>query len=248
MTHGPPKPKPGSVVKTADGSLTLSHGEHGECYHTQAGAETEARQLYVEASGIAARFTAVPPSELAILDVGLGLGYNALVTIDAWLAAPAPGPLHLQSLEIDKSLVENLASGEASWQENWSPTRRAHCELLRRDRDGNWRAVIRHPANQAACRWSILVGDARTAALPAPRLPGWHFVWQDPFSPEKNPGMWNAEWFAKAGKGAAPGCVLMTYSVARVVRDGLTAAGWDVEKIPSLIPAKRHWLKARWPQ
>ena len=38
-------------------------------------------------------------------------------------------------------------------------------------------------------------------------------------------------------------CVLMTYSVARVVKDSLNAGGWNFEKIPA--PGKKSaWLRA----
>ncbi len=231
--------RPGAVVKTMDGSLTLSHEEHGECYHNLAGAETEARELNVKASGLDEALAAGPQR---VLDVGLGLGYNALVTADAWLAASYPADLTVTSLEIDERLVEAIASGEAPWQANWSAERLAHCRSLRRD-GATFQTTLPHPLHGAHLTWIIHVLDARVSRVPSTKG-GYSFVWQDPFSPEKNPGMWDAVWFTKLRAAVAPGAVLMTYSVARAVRDALSASGWTPERIPSRLPPKRHWLKA----
>ena len=82
-----------TVVETADGSLSLVHPEHGECYHSRSGALTEARSLYIEMSGFLPRLAATAKAVIEVLDVGLGLGYNALASIDAWAAALSASPL-----------------------------------------------------------------------------------------------------------------------------------------------------------
>ncbi len=225
--------RPGSVVTTRDGSLTLSHEEHGECFHNQAGAETEARELNVKASGFE---DALARGPLAVLDVGLGLGYNALVTIEAWQASPRRHPLEIVSLEIDEKLVVALASGVAPWQANWSETRLAICRSLRRD-GAVFRAVL------GELIWEIHVLDARSGPLPLASRP-YIFVWQDPFSPEKNPAMWDSAWFSRLSGAVGDRAILMTYSVARSVRDALAGAGWEPTRIPSRLPPKKQWLRA----
>src|SRR4051812_14403400 len=96
----------GPTLRTDDGSLSLVHPTHGEAYHSRLGATAEARLLYVESSGIKAAFAAQRP--VAVLDVGLGLGYNARETLQAWAQTPRPGALSLLSLEIDPDLVRAL--------------------------------------------------------------------------------------------------------------------------------------------
>ena len=70
----------GIPVLTADGSLSLHQPAYGEEYHSKHGARTEAEALYMDASGFGARL-ACATAPLAVFDVGLGLGYNALATI-----------------------------------------------------------------------------------------------------------------------------------------------------------------------
>lgn len=245
------KKKLGDVFATADGSLTLVHPEHGETYHSRAGADAEARLLYIEASGIRARFDSA--RLLAVLDVGLGLGYNALQTIEAWLAHPAPVPAHLVSLEVSRELVAALASGSAPWQLTWEASRRKLAASLTPEEDGNYSARFLHPNRHAALTWRVVTGDAFTQSLPIVTSE-YDFIWQDPFSPEKNPRMWSVAWFQKIRPAVADDATLMTYSVARTVRDALSASEFIPERFAtadlgaesSLISRhKRQWLRAR---
>jgi hypothetical protein len=156
-----------------------------------------------------------------------------VATLAAGVPAPAPAPLTIVSLEIDAALALALRSGTGAWQGNWPPSRLALARALGRE-------PIAHPSGAAFCRWDLELGDALAADLPG----AFDFVWQDPFSPRKNPTMWSAEWFRRVRAAAAPGCVVVTYSVARAVREALAEAGWQVAKIPTGTGRKRHWLRA----
>lgn len=226
------KHKLGKIVVTGDGSWTLAHAEHGETYHSSHGAMAEAVELYVGASDIKTRFLA-SATATSVLDVGLGLGYNALATIEAWLAAPAPGPLRIVSLEINADLVQALTAGAGPWQGNWSSERLNLARALGQN-------PIAHPSGGVDCTWDVVIGDALMANLTG----YFNYVWQDPFSPTQNPSMWSRAWFQRVRSLAAPGCLLLTYSVARTVRDALIEAEWKVDRIPTGTGRKRHWLRA----
>lgn len=231
----------GELVTTADGSLTIRHPGHSETYHSTAGADTEARELYISSSGILNSFGVGQPTH--VLDVGLGLAYNAMATIEAWLDQALSGELILTSLEHCRELVEALRLGKAGWMLNWSPRRAEIVAALCLEGDGSYLAQIVHPVSGANCRWEILVGDARGTVKKTTRR--YHYIWQDPFSPEKNPEMWGKEWFSVLATLSAPEAILMSYSVARVVRDALGSAGWAVERFKTPVREKRHWLRAR---
>lgn len=231
----------GELVATADGSLTIRHPLHLETYHSTAGAETEARELYINSSGILNCFAAGNPTQ--VLDVGLGLSYNAMATIDAWLDAESSGALVLTSLESCPGLVEALRAGQAGWTGDWSVRRMDVVAALLNADQGHYFTEIIHPVSGAVCRWTILIGDARNTL--ANIAAQYQFIWQDPFSPEKNPEMWSENWFTSLRSVCASDAVLMSYSVARSVRDALTAAGWQVERFKTPLIQKRNWLRAR---
>lgn len=109
-----------------------------------AGALTEARHLYVVASGIRSEFER--GSGVRVVDVGLGLGYNALATVDAWLQSGAKAHLQILSLENDEALFHALRSGNAPWQIAWNPFWIEALKGLRRESSNLWRGVIRGQA------------------------------------------------------------------------------------------------------
>lgn len=238
----------GVAVLTNDGSFTIKHPEHGECYHSLMGAKFEAKELYVVCSGFeTALTTAIHP--LRVVDVGLGLGYNALSTIEAWAHNQNVSQnLHILSLEINPELVELLKSGKASWQKEWSTHWIDYSKKLAPCKSDLWTAEISHPSiPKLTCSWQVLLGDAVTITIPRcfaeNEWGGWQFFWQDPFSKSKNPDLWTSNWFEKLKSIAAKEAVLVTYSVARPVKDALTQTGWVYQLIPT-PGLKRKWLIA----
>ncbi|NRA66223.1 MAG: hypothetical protein HRU19_17180 [Pseudobacteriovorax sp.] len=231
----------GLVVETADGSLSVKDPTIDEEYHSDGGALFEARALFIEASGYIGRLDRC--FDTAILDVGLGLGYNALLSIEYWLAAEDPSHQTLVSLEKNSDLVAALASGDGPWMEGWSQDWLDLASKLEK-KDANddkvlWKATITH-RNGKVLSWTVIVGDALDANL---NDFSFDIVFQDAFSPQKNSRMWQSDWFQKVFDRAKEGCCLVTYSVARPVKDNLEQAGWQYQKIPA-AGKKRSWLKA----
>lgn len=239
------KTKWGDVVETGDGSLTIRHNDIDEEYHSKQGALSESQTLYLERSGFHESLrgsTASSTSKLQVLDVGLGLGYNALSTISAWYTCPAKIDLYITSLEINPDLVIALSHEEGPWMKDWADQWLEFAKSLVKIDDNTWQAEISHPIDvDQSCSWRVVVGDASEDAL----FDGscFDYIWQDPFSPKKNPEMWSEAWFRSLLRCSHGSTRLMTYSVARGVRDNLEASGWQWEKIPA-SGAKRHWLTA----
>lgn len=229
------------IFETSDGSLTLFNKEISECYHSKGGAKWESEALYINSSGIRNHFENLNTAEASVLDVGLGLGYNACSTIEAWMKSSGIKDLFLISLEYDASLIEGLIKNSGSWQTGWSEEWLLWCSSLRRASD-NWNTVLSHPSGQKSLYWTIYSGNAREVVGHIKSKP-WTHIWQDPFSPEKNPELWTPDWFSTIRQNSTDDCKLMTYSVARQVKDSLIAGGWNWKKIPAAGP-KRSWLEA----
>ena len=117
------------VYPTADGSFSLHSDHFGEAFHNSAGALNEAQAKFVQPAELQ-RFSS--RSELRILDVCLGLGYNTAAVLEA---LPTAGPkLHWWGLELDRRPLEQ-ALEQASFQSLWSAPVLAKLVAIR-DHDG----------------------------------------------------------------------------------------------------------------
>ena len=211
---------------TADGSWTLEAAELGETCHSLAGAWQQARERYAQGCRLAERAGA--HAELALLDVGTGLGLNlaaALAELDGTGAA-----LHALTLE---RAPEVIAAGCALYERPelragpWAPWHAPVRAALRRALAAPGTAVDLGGRGTLTLR----LGDAR-ATLEAADAGPFDAVFLDPFSPRRAPELWEEPFLAAIARRMAPGSWLATYSAAFRVRLGLARAGLRVGQGP----------------
>lgn len=138
--------------------------------------------------------------ELTILEVGFGLGLGLLTTYE--MTKDLPAKIHFLTLEIDPQLVD--------W---FKDEHRDH-------------PMFRDPKFSV----EILVGDARKT-LPEyveKNSPRWNAIYQDAFSPKRNPALWTREWFELLKSGSASDVVMSTYSASSSIRKSMIEAGWKL--------------------
>lgn len=153
---------------------------------------------------------------LSILEVGFGLGVGLLTTWE--MTKNLPAKIHFLSLEIDPALV--------TW---------FHEEY----KD--------HPLfKDPKFSFEVLVGDARKT-LPEyakEKRPSWNAIYQDAFSPKRNPVLWTKEWFTLLRENSAPDVILSTYSASSSIRKSLVESGWKLSSGEKFGP-KRTSTRAR---
>ena len=230
-------------VCTDDGSFTLRHPDYDEEFHSKTGARRETYELYMLASGYQTRLQAAGSDQISVLDVGLGLGYNALMTVELWMKGPGTSGLTLLSLEHTESLLDALTATDTAWKQGWSDEWQIWSQALTKDREkpSIWEASFTHPQTKETLQWKAIVGDAREADF---KGQAFDFVWQDAFSSKKNPELWTVEWFDKISAASKDSVSLVSYSVARLVRDNLEKADWTQERFDA-GGTKKQWLRAR---
>lgn len=79
---------------------------------------------------------------------------------------------------------------------------------------------------------TVVTGDARMA-LPAylrEHPSKFHAIYQDAFSPRRNPVLWTREWFELLRSASHPEVILSTYSSSSSIRKSLVEAGWKLKK------------------
>jgi tRNA U34 5-methylaminomethyl-2-thiouridine-forming methyltransferase MnmC len=220
------------VRTTADGSPTLYVPALNEHYHSHHGAAQESRHVFITAGLqplLAAGLGQQQP--LRLLEVGLGTGLNALLTLEAAQAAGAA--VIYDGYETVPLPLATVAALAPQWAAE--PTLGQAFDHLHTA-----------PWNE---EFSLAPGFTLTkiqVQLQAAALPTGYYdlLYFDAFAPEKQPELWTEDVFAKLYAAAAPGAALVSYCAQGQFRRNLRAAGWLTEKLPG-PPGKREMTRAR---
>ena len=216
---------------TADGSTTLYSERYGESFHSHKGALTESKHVFLQGTGVVERLKR-PGRPVNLLEVGFGTGLNFFLTAD--VALRHQSELHYTALERDLLSAEDFASLEYEIYLERPDLFETFLE---------WRqAEPVHLFEFAGVRLELLLGEATEQPLPKNHF---HAVYQDAFSPQKNPELWSDAFLDKLRTSLAADGVLATYCVKGAVRRRMRALGFEVEKKPGPPGGKREMLVAR---
>jgi len=198
------------LVTTQDGSTTLYSEEFKESYHsTFDGALHESLYKHV----IPAFSFQKDKSELTILDICFGLGYNTLATIYYIQKEKLNTKVHILSPEFDQELITSLSTFE--YPKEFDSLKDIIKELSQNFYYEDKQFKI-----------EILLGDARISIPQIKQKVD--IVYQDAFSPKKNPLLWTKEYFTDIKALCKEDTILTTYSTAIAVRMGLYENGFYI--------------------
>lgn len=203
------------TVSTFDGSHTLYSEQYGEHYHSvRCGAFHESLHKHVKPAFSFQK----DKRHIKILDICFGLGYNTLTTLYYLKETGLPCSVEIHAPELNRDLVRGLM--DFRYPDEllvFRPILQTLCQEGRYQSEG--------------IQIDIHFGDAREVV---PKLGGnFDVVYQDPFSPQKNPELWTLEYFQMLAEIMEPSGVLTTYSQASRVRMGLHQSGFFVYEYQS---------------
>jgi len=201
-------------VTTKDGSQTLYSSEFDECYHsTNDGALNETLQKHI----IPALTLLPPKNKIVILDICFGLGYNTLATIYYCKLHKISTKIEIISPELDEALVRSLKDFVYPVEfDILKPViEQLSQNLYYKDEQFNI---------------DILIGDARATLINIEQKID--VIYQDAFSPKKNPLLWTKEYFTMLRKLCNEDAIMTTYSSATPVRMGLWESGFKLYAPP----------------
>ncbi len=201
------------LIQTKDGSYTLYSREFDECYHsTNDGAFNESLYKHV----IPAFSFFKDKEKLTILDICFGLGFNTLATLFYIRQNNLSKKLHIISPELDKELVQGLSN--FSYPKEFTPFKNIIHSLSEN-----------FFYEDESLKIEILLGDAREEIKKIDTT--FDIIYQDAFSPKKNPTLWTKEWFSQIRKRVHQNSILTTYSVATSIRLSLYENGFSIYEI-----------------
>ena len=195
-------------VETGDGSLSLYHPKYRQHFHTLAGARSEAEKKFIAV--VSLRHLLTERKQMELLDIGFGLGYNAVAAVEAAEAVKS-GKLRISSLENDIQVI----NAAINLFEQGSLHRKILGSLLE---TGSWQGDF--------AEINLIVGDARTSVLGVKNK--FDCIFMDGFSPDKNPELWTYDFIRELSRRLAPGGCIVTYSSAYPVRGAMLRCGLAV--------------------
>jgi len=202
-------------IITGDGSTTLYSDKYKEYYHSKSGAIEEAVKKFV----IPCRIAKLAKSgHIKILDVGFGLGYNAIAAID--IALEMNPSCEVEIISLEKELILNEIIRLNPRLQYYSILKKLHHDPITHSyscEDKNIFLKIKISDAVKSVKHLNLEFDA---------------VFHDPFSPDKNPELWTEVFFKDVYAVMKKGAILATYSYARKIRDNLKKAGFCVRDGP----------------
>jgi tRNA U34 5-methylaminomethyl-2-thiouridine-forming methyltransferase MnmC len=204
---------------TGDGSFTFFSPEYGEAFHSQFGAQQEARSKFVEPTLLrqkAGRFElpARGRASLKLLDICYGLGYNTAAALEAIWQVNPDCQVKVVALEIDATVPQSAIAHQLL--NVWQPEIETLLTTLAQS------GVVKTSRLDAR----LNLGDARQT-LQSESEP-FDAVFLDPFSPPHCPQLWTIEFLSCVARLLKSDGRLATYSCAAAVRIALMAAGLQI--------------------
>lgn len=157
---------------------------------------------------------------MTVIDIGFGMGYNLLALLMAVNNKDPQRKINIYSFEKDdyyRNLLREISFGDE---------RDTKYALIRR-------AFEQKEVHEGGVYISVLFGDARKRLHDLREVCA-DAVFQDPFSPGRNPELWTVEFFTSLFHHMKEDAVMTTYSGALHVRGALLAAGLKIGRGPGM--------------
>lgn len=218
--------------------------EYRDVFRSRRGAWEESIAVFVEGADVASRWRG--RHCFSILELGFGTGTNFLATLGRWLA-DAERSDRLDYVGIEARLLSRddlqraLAVLLASVPDPDRVLENLRAELLRQ-----WPAQVPgfhrlRFANEKVVL-TLVVAPVQTA-LRQLQLQA-DAVYLDGFAPASNPQMWSEAVLRGVARQCRPGGIVASWTSARLVRDRLSEAGFEVQRLPG-AGGKRHRIVGR---
>ena len=216
------------IITTGDGSKTIQILDWDEQYHSKHGAIQEAYHVFID-NGL----RLFKDEHLAILEIGLGTGLNALITLIESKKL---------NLQIDYVGVEKYPVTESELEQlNYISDLNASSfqQQFNLIHSSPWYEDVSISPNFKLLKQQRDFNDIE-------EIEQFHLIYFDAFGARVQPELWTTEIFKKMISSLKSGGVLVTYAAKGSVRRAMQEVGFIVERLPG-PPGKREMLRAKKP-
>lgn len=218
------------IFETEDGSHSLQSLQFNVPYHSKHGAIQETEVVFIEA-GLRFMADQKPGEPLHILEMGLGTGLNAFMTLlenqklkcELYYTGVEAHPLSID-------MVQQLNYPEKLQASDQRPTFEA---LHQTGQD-----FVELSPGFHFRRWIKEIEKIDENGM-------FDIIYYDAFAPTAQPHLWEEEVLTKVKRAMHPGSVLVTYCAKGAFKRQLKAMGFEVEALKGPI-GKREMTRAIW--
>lgn len=216
------------IITTADGSNTFELVGKGEHYHSTFGAVQESSLVFIK-NGLLS--LSGKNKLIRILEVGIGTGLNALLTLFEMQKMNLTVHYHgLEPFALEAYEYKMLNYTDIIGQRNLQ-------DAFLKFHESEWNKDIEWMPGFVFRKEKAGLGNA---VLPENFF---DLVYFDAFGPDTQPELWAQPMFEKIAAAMKPCGVLTTYCAKGIVRRAMRASGLAVEKLPG-PPGKREMTRA----
>jgi tRNA U34 5-methylaminomethyl-2-thiouridine-forming methyltransferase MnmC len=219
---------PIEVRSTRDGSHTLYNSDLDENYHSVHGAVQESIHVFIKAG---LDYLLEIKKDIWVLEVGLGTGLNAWLTLNEVLHTDAR--IHYVGVEpfpIDQATVEQLNYPHFLHSSEY------RSRLFYQLHQAAWEKFVQVTPEFELRKMPYTLEDFKSQWI-------FDLIYFDAFAPSKHPDIWQKPMLQKLFDITAPGGILLTYCAKGQFKRDLKEIGWKVETLPG-PPGKREMTRA----
>lgn len=197
----------------------------GDVYFSSDDGLLETEYVFIQGNALSSRWQAPAQHDFTILETGFGTGLNFLCACKAWLEhAPANAVLHFASVEKYPLSPADMHKALQHWQ-----TLKPIADELLAQYETLLNTGTATLFNDRI-KLQVLFGDATECLSKLDTKADAWFL--DGFAPSKNPEMWQQTLFEQMARLSHLKTTFATFTSAGIVRRGLAAAGFKVNKQP----------------
>lgn len=197
--------------------------EYQDIYFSTDNGLEETEYVFLQGNDLSNRWQHQDTKNFTIAETGFGTGLNFLCAAKLWLeTAPSDAILHFISVEKHPLTLQDIASALQLWPdlaELSAPLLAQYMMLI------DAQSILLY---EGRVQLTLLIGDATEQFSQITQQADAWFL--DGFSPAKNPEMWKPALFEQMARHSNTAATFATFTSAGIVRRGLIAAGFTVNK------------------